>query len=328
MSALDTPRRAATNGPAAAVRRVVVVTRPTVYEELLERHGTRGQVEFLLRDRGRSLAEVEAAHAAHQQAVHTVGAAIPLAWRRAHVDRADLDRFLFEPDDVIVAVGPDGLVANLAKYLDGQPVIGVDAGDGRSVGRLTRTPAGDVAELVAQIDSGSDLPCEQLTMVEAELDDGRTLRALNEVFVGHRSHQSARYTITIGERAERQSSSGLIVTTGTGATGWAASIHRATGCHLPLPQPEDAELLLLVREAWPSAITGTDLVSAMVSRGSPCTVTSAMDDGTVFGDGIETDPLPFDHGRTVTIRPAGTNLRLVRPPTFVAQDRDQEQSHG
>ncbi len=32
-------------------------------------------------------------------------------------------------------------------------------------------------------------------MVRAELDDGQALLALNEVFVGHASHQSARYTI-------------------------------------------------------------------------------------------------------------------------------------
>jgi len=50
--------------------------------------------------------------------------AIPSDWRRARVDRADLDRFLFEPEDVVVAVGQDGLVANVAKYLTGQPVIG------------------------------------------------------------------------------------------------------------------------------------------------------------------------------------------------------------
>lgn len=304
---------ATTTRDATSVRRVVVVSRPTVLQELTERHGTRGQVEFVLRDRGGSLAELDAADAAHRAAMHDVTAAVPLAWRRAHVDRHDLDRFLFEPDDIVVAVGPDGLVANLAKYLDGQPVVGVDAGDGRSVGRLTTTAPGDVAHLLAATDDGDRPPTTPLTMVEAVLDDGRRLRALNEVFVGHHSHQSARYTLRVGDQRERQSSSGLIVATGTGATGWAASIHRATRCHLPLPAPTDPSLLLLVREAWPSAITGADLLAAAVTGGVPCTVTSAMDDGTVFGDGIEGDPLPFDHGRTVLLRPADQQLHLVRP---------------
>ena len=76
-------------------------------------------------------------------------------------------------------------------------------------------------------------------MAAARLDDGQELLALNEVFVGHASHQSARYTLALGERAERQSSSGLIVATGTGATGWAASIHRERHSGLALPAPED-----------------------------------------------------------------------------------------
>jgi hypothetical protein len=39
------------------------------------------------------------------------------------------------------------------------------------------------------------------TMVAAKLDDGQTLTALNEIFVGHVSHQSARYTIAWAEPA-------------------------------------------------------------------------------------------------------------------------------
>ena len=79
-------------------------------------------------------------------------------------------------------------------------------------------------------------------MVEALRDDGQTLCCLNEVFVGHASHQSARYLIDAGGGVERQSSSGVVVTTGTGATGWARSIHRACRSDLVLPGPEDAEV--------------------------------------------------------------------------------------
>ena len=53
-----------------------------------------------------------------------------------------------------------------------------------------------------------------LDRVAAEADDGQRLLALNEVFVGHTSHQSARYRVTFGDAEERQSSSGVIVATG------------------------------------------------------------------------------------------------------------------
>lgn len=106
--------------------RVVVVHRRTEYDELVAAHGTRGQAAFFLSTRGRDIAELEERHRQAQLALETVAAQIPVDWRRGSVERADVSRFLFSPDDVVVVVGQDGLVANVAKYLDGQPVIGID----------------------------------------------------------------------------------------------------------------------------------------------------------------------------------------------------------
>src|SRR3954453_18532910 len=112
--------------------RVVLVHRATELEELLARHGTRGQAEFFLTSRGRSIDEVESRHTATRAAIARVGAAIPIHWRRGTVERTDLARFMFEPDDIIVVVGQDGLVANAAKYLAGQPVIGINTDTARN----------------------------------------------------------------------------------------------------------------------------------------------------------------------------------------------------
>ena len=104
-------------------------------------------------------------------------------------------------------------------------------------------------------------------MVRARLGDGQTLLALNEIFVGHRTHQSARYRIAFGGRAERHSSSGLIVATGTGATGWAKSIAHDRRAAPALPEPLVRELAFLVREAWASVTTGDTLTDGRVARG-------------------------------------------------------------
>src|SRR5687767_6219340 len=104
--------------------RVVVVSRRSELNELLDRHGTRGAAAYFLRQRNRGLDEVQQRHDALENALTQVSAAVPATWRRGSVDREDLPRFLFGPEDIVVAVGQDGLVANAAKYLSGQPVIG------------------------------------------------------------------------------------------------------------------------------------------------------------------------------------------------------------
>lgn len=293
--------------------RVVVVSRPSELELLLDRHVTRGQVEFFLRGRRRSLADLEVRHAANVSARLAVLAAVPVQWRRATVDRADLDRFLFEPDDLVVAVGQDGLVANVAKYLDGQPVVGVDPEPGHNPGVLVRHAPEEIGAVLAAVDAGC-APTVRRSMVRATLDDGRHLLALNEIFIGHRSHQSARYVLTACGDTERQSSSGLIVATGTGATGWARSIHRERGSALALPSPTDPVAVYFVREAWPSPGTGTRLTEGELGPTATLAVVSEMEGGIVFGDGIETDPLPLEWGRQVSIRTADTTLTLIDSP--------------
>ena len=221
--------------------------------------------------------------------------------------RPELDRFLFEPDDVVVVLGQDGLVANVAKYLDGQPVIGLNLEPGVLVHHLPDA----AADLLADVAAGR-ATIEHRTMAAARLDDGQELLALNEVFVGHASHQSARYSLRVGERAERQSSSGLIVATGTGATGWASSIHRERRSALRLPAPEEAVLSFFVREPWPSAATGTELSEGLLARGASLELQCEMNAGVVFGDGIEADHLTLDWGQRVEVRVAESKLQLAR----------------
>lgn len=298
---------------AGPIPRVVVVTRSTPYEALLERHATRGQAKFFLETRGEALEVVEAGHNRVQQALGLVRQAIPSKWRWSQVDRRDLDRFLFEPDDIIAVVGQDGLVANVAKYLDGQVVIGINPLPDEYDGVLVPHPAEAAADLITGVGQGR-VTLEDRTMAEAKLDDGQSLLALNEIFIGHQTHQSARYRISVAGKEERHSSSGLIVSTGTGATGWARSINLSRGGVLDLPHPSDHELAFFAREAFPSGVTGTEVTCGLIDRGKALAVVSEMNDGgVIFGDGIEDDHLDFVWGQSVQVRVAGSSLSMVRP---------------
>ena len=296
---------------AIPVPRAVVVVRSTQYGELIERHATHGQATFFLNTRGEQIEPIEAAHRRFEEALGFVLNAIPPEWRRVKVNRNDLDRFLFEPEDIVVAIGQDGLVANVAKYLGTQPVIGLNPLPGFYDGILVPHPVEAAPELLRATAQGR-LRIEGRTMVEAELDDGQRLCALNEVFVGHHSHQSARYRLIAGGESEHHSSSGVIISTGTGATGWARSINLSRRSVMELPLPTERRLVFFVREAFPSVATGVELTEGLVTDQDTLEIVSEMDQGgVIFGDGIEHDHMEFKRGQHVRIHVADTGLSLV-----------------
>ncbi|MGP4111406.1 hypothetical protein ACTWP5_10870 [Streptomyces sp. 4N509B] len=294
--------------------RAVLVHRTTEYEELLARHGTHGQAAFFLSSRGRAIEEVAERHHRTRRALAAVASAVPATWRQSRVERADLDRFLFGPEDVVVVVGQDGLVANVAKYLAGQPVVGIDAEPGRNRGVLVRHRPTDAARLLPAAPAARGV--EELTMVEAVADDAERLLALNEIYVGSPTHQTARYRLAppgTREAGEAQASSGVVVGTGTGATGWLLSLwaQRQPGEGLTLPRPSDPRLVWCVREAWPSPTTGTSRTTGELASGQRLHLTVETDRLVAFGDGIESDALDLTWGQTVRLGVADTALRLL-----------------
>ena len=290
--------------------RVVLVSRRTEYAALLAKHGTRGQAEFFLSTRGQTIEDLEVRDALQTRTLTAAREAVPEDWSYAQVLREDLSRFLFSENDIVVPVGQDGLVANLAKYLDGQPVIGITPDPASSEGILTRHKVGALHALLKGV-AHADVDIQARTMVEANAGEGLILFALNELFIGHRSHQSARYVVQVGGSEEFQSSSGMIVATGTGLTGWAKSIMAATHNSFDIA-PEDNRAAFFAREPWPSRTSGCDIAAGEIAQEARLTVLSRINEGgVIFADGIEQDFLPFDWGVEAQVRLADKKLALV-----------------
>jgi len=137
---------------------------------------------------------------------------------------------------------------------------------------------------------------ERGTMAEAHLDSGKCLLALNELSIGHRRHQSVRYVTEAISMRERQSSSVLIVTSGTGVTGWTCSIVESTANPLKLT-PEHRAIGFFPCEPFSSVSAGTALRSGKLID-QPLRIMLQMNEGSViFTDGIEQDFLMFNRGR-------------------------------
>jgi len=304
-------------------RKIVVVTRRTRVEELVSRFHTLDQARFYLEHLGADFGEYQREHAAYVEARRAVDESLAGRVRVQWLDRGLLANYLFAPDDVVVGLGQDGLVANALKYLDGQPLIGVNPEPTRFDGVLLPFAPRDTGAIVRDVLAGRR-PIKTVTMAQASLADGQVLYAVNDLFVGPRSHSSARYEIRLGTRREMQSSSGLIVSTGLGSTGWMKSV--ATGAHAVAtqfggasrkfdyrPMPWDAPFLrFAVREPFPSVATHATLVCGRIDESLPLEVRSMMgENGVIFSDGMEADALDFNAGAVAAIGPARRVGQLI-----------------
>jgi NAD kinase len=288
-------------------KRVIILTRPSAKQTFVARYGSEGQTKFVMAQSVRGVADFKRAETedtAQSRAVAAIRKALPADVKLAEIDRGMVAQFLFEPHDLIVAIGPDGLVANVGKYLEGQPIAGINPDPGTIDGSLLAFTVATFTSSMIEI-LNDQRPVREATLAEAQTSDKQTLRGLNEIFVGVHSHQSARYRIRFGGKEEVQSSSGLIVSTGTGSTGWLKSL-RGEGAVF---DPAIDELHYVVREAWPGRGFGATLLEGRVTRSRPLLVESRME-GTIFADGIEADSVRFDAGVSVAIAPSERRVRL------------------
>jgi NAD kinase len=203
--------------------KLILVIRETRLEDLKARFNTVAQARFYVEHLGGDFRDYENEDTVYRAAVDQARRELEQLGRLQVVHRKLVPNFIFGPGDVAVTLGQDGLVANTLKYLDGQPLIGLNPDPARYDGQLLPFQVKDLAKIVPDVFRGSR-PTKAVTMAEAALNNGQRLFAVNDLFVGPQSHGSARYTLRHDGCDERQSSSGVIVSTGLGSTGWFSSL--------------------------------------------------------------------------------------------------------
>jgi NAD kinase len=309
--------------PASSDRKVILVTRETRLEGLIARYQTAAQAKFYVEHLGADFTDYQREHdtylAQKRRTVETLE-----QWGRYQiVDRSFLPNFIFGPADIVVALGQDGLVANIMKYLDGHPLIGVNPDSGRHDGVLLPFVPSDLALLLPDV-AADKRSFKSVTMAKAALTDGQAIYAVNDLFIGARSHTSALYEIQTGTQHETQSSSGLIVATGLGSTAWFKSIvtgslaiakafgeRPATAGYSPWAW-DAGELQFAVREPFPSKTSQTKLVCGRLTGSEGLRLRSLMpENGVIFSDGIEADRLEFNSGTEARITVAERRGKLV-----------------
>lgn len=300
-------------------RRLILVYRKTRLQELIERFNSWEQAKFYLKNTGSDIEDYQEEHrqfeGALSEVLHVLHDVAPLQ----RLERELLPTYRFGAEDIVVTLGQDGLVANTLKYLNGQPLIAVNPDPKRYDGRLLPFKVGDLSNIVGEV-MAAGRPEKRITFAQARTSDGQTLLGVNDIFVGPKTHYSARYSLEWRERRIEQSSSGIIISTGLGSTGWfksivAGALATTAGDTHPLKDgfAWDADYLYYqVREPFASQQTSAELSMDRIDSGKTLLLHSQMPTGgVVFSDGMEADFLAFNSGCTVSIGVAPVSGRLV-----------------
>lgn len=306
-------------------RKIVLVKRKTRLDELIARFNSEPQARFYIEHLGADFSDYEQEHYEYVSAVKHAEETLGNFGMTYTLERNYLPNFIFGPDDVVLAIGQDGMVANTLKYLTQQPLLGVNPSPKRWDGVLLPFQVHDLQSVMPEVLRGGRKH-KEVTMACATLNDGQTLLAVNDLFIGQKTHVSARYQISISEITEKHSSSGVIVSTGLGSTGWFRSIltgangivESLSGKNKETKQKKnqfkwDSDFLYYsVREPFPSKATGTNLVFGKITNRNPLVLVSQMsENGVIFSDGIESDFLEFNSGIEATIRIANNKGILI-----------------
>lgn len=327
--------------------RIVIVTRRTRMEGLLSAYGTRGQAAFGFKrskvaalysaghledameaqaaDEDEDFMLIEEEDQTYRQSIRRLRAQLNFDVPVQEIDRSLVVHLDFYNCAAVVVLGQDGLVANTAKYVTEVPIVGVNPDPAAYDGVLLPFTVGEAHDAVSRV-LNQRATIREVTLAEATLHDGQTMLAFNDFFVGSRTHTSARYELTVSGRQEAQLSSGVLVSTGAGSTGWMSSVYNmARGVAEWLGQDtapqsptalawEDPSLLWAVREPFRSQTSDTQLTAGRLEQGEQLRLESRMSgEGVIFSDGMESDTLPFNAGAIARIGVASRRAKLVAP---------------
>ncbi|MHA1243695.1 MAG: sugar kinase [Candidatus Heimdallarchaeota archaeon] len=307
------------------IEKIVIVKMKTWLEELIEKFNTKSQAKFYIEHMGSSFEDYEDAHNNYHDSLDKLKKIIPKEYKRQIIEKSFLPNFLFGPKDLVIVIGQDGLVINTAKYLDDQLIVAVNPDPKRFDGILIPFDVDDVPSVLRDLMNNKHAVVP-VTMVQAKLNNGQVLYGVNDLFIGHKAHGSAKYTIKFLGSTEQQSSSGIIVSTGAGSTGWFRSV--LTGAfsiisgyenesygtsHHDYRFPWDANYVYFsVREPFISKTSGANIIFGKIQSRKTLILESKMpENGVIFSDGIQEDYIEFNSGAIAEICIADRTANIV-----------------
>ncbi|MDH5403167.1 MAG: sugar kinase [Candidatus Heimdallarchaeota archaeon] len=306
--------------------KVVIITQKTPLDELVEYYNTKEQAKFYIEHMGGSFADYINFHKLYYEALKEIKQIIPSNIKTQIVDKSFLPSFLFNTTDLVIVLGRDGLVINTSKYLEDQPLVGINPDPQTIEGILLKFSISKFRTYIKDILDDKMIQ-SKISLAQADLNNQQSIIGVNDIFIGHQSHKSARYRISFDGNEENHSSSGIVVSTGIGSTGWFKSIVSSANKLISQFKDLDLEdireeeyaypwnmdtLVFCVREPWTSINTGNNIIFGYLQIDQKLKIESMMSEGgVIFTDGIEHDNLSFNSGIVAKIGLSRKKVNLI-----------------
>ncbi|MBI3334273.1 NAD(+)/NADH kinase [Candidatus Pacearchaeota archaeon] len=248
------------------------------------------------------------------------------------IPRNDLNHEQVEGIDLIMVFGGDNhttYAAHFTERMPHVPILPINSDPLLSYGALTSAKGDDIEDLVDALTHGRYL-IETWPRLEAVLNN-KPLRpqAVSEIYVGKiKRRATSRYNISLREVTEEQKSSGIIIATGAGTTGWYDAeswMFHPRNRHAP----KTGQQAYVFATALFPANHPYKLREASLNQGDVLTIQSLKDTCEVALDPQEEDidTFPISRGDLLSVRLSETPLRVVTlMPKCISEDSLEQDS--
>jgi NAD+ kinase len=207
--------------------------------------------------------------------------------------------------DLVLSVGGDGTLLEVARYVGDLPILGVNSDPSRSTAFFCAADRSSIASCLGALLAGH---MHQLLLARLQIALNDVLLpfyALNDILIAHSNPAAmASYILCLDGICENQKSSGIWIATAAGST---AAIRSAGGRVLPL---QSRTRQYLVREPYTSNDRPYQFLQGGIPPDVPIELISRMRRGRLFLDGPHLR-YPLGLGDTLSVTLAPIPLRLV-----------------
>jgi len=199
------------------------------------------------------------------------------ATRRVH-----LTNQLCKNKDLVIVVGGDGTFLRAAHHIDDTPIFAVSSDVRYNEAFYAQATPNNFVKKFKLLLKGK-FRIRKMPRLEAKINGNKLpYPAVNEIFFGSRHpYHTSRYVIKVKGKSEFQKSSGVLITTSSGSTGWAKSAAKGK------LKIQKNGFGYVVREPYLGRLTKSKLLKGSLSAKEKIRITSQMHAGIVVVDSSE-----------------------------------------